>query len=518
MLFPQTMVRLLWFVPKERLVFSLSCLADAGVFHLASAHHLGENSDKEMEALRRAYLDHQHYRRMVAAHQYLKPLPHHCLLDYRIGECDMQSPLPKGAVAQADGLFLWAGSVPPVELESQFYGKEIPSPSGLDLNDSQWRLLLDTLPQLGRIGSWAIIDGWVPSTDVESLTSQLGGEAICVVPAEESGLPLSQVPSLFRRPRMLDGFAAMMGIYGTTGYRQLDPTPMLAIGFTLMFGIMFADLGQGLLLFLTGLWFRSGRFPWGSPQILRAAGTLLIPVGLSAAFFGAMFGSAFAREDWIPALYHPMSEVLVSFSVSVGIGILMLCVGMFFSLINAWWSGCLKALLWDNFGPIGLAFYLALISFALGQMGAWETLQGLGLALAVGGMLALAIHFFAGAGEESLGLRLFISLLETYDFVIRFVVQTLSFVRIAAFTFAHIALSTALMITVELFASLPWLAWSTFILGNLMITILEGLLVSIQVIRLHFFEFFTKFISGEGIPFRPLSIPDGRHHEVHSTG
>lgn len=166
---------------------------------------------------------------------------------------------------------------------------------------------------------------------------------------------------------------------------------------------------------------------------------------------------------------------------------------------------------WDNFGPVGLIFYIALIAFVLGtfvldENGSWTWFGSLGLAIAVIGLVAMAAHNFSVKAKESLGLRLFTSLLETYDFAMKFFVQTLSFVRIAAFTFAHFALSKAVIIAVGLFFEQPLLAGIILIIGNLLITIIEGVLVSIQAIRLHFFELFTKFVSGGGVAFSPLTV------------
>ena len=223
-----------------------------------------------------------------------------------------------------------------------------------------------------------------------------------------------------------------------------------------------------------------------------------------------MFGSMFAREDWIPALiYHPMDEVFVSLGISVLIGITVLCLGMAIGLFNAWINASLQEHLWDNFGPIGLLFYLALVGLTLGYWMQWPALQYVCLTLASGALLSIGLRNFSLLKQEPIGLRLIATLIETYDFAIKFVIQTLSFVRLAAFTFAHIALSMALVIIVELLSAHPWLAWSTFVIGNIMIAVIEGILVCIQVIRLHFFELFTKFISGGGIPFEPLKLSGG---------
>ncbi|WP_432473088.1 V-type ATPase 116kDa subunit family protein [Amphritea sp. HPY] len=502
MFFPEDMTRLIWIVSKERLATCLQQLSETEAFQPIDHHSLGEEED--LQALKLLLQAKQRYQRFRAAGQLLEGLPEEPLLSYKIGTLSGSTSLPQGAVQIDSELFLWVGSKPPADLK--------PPPPPLDqpplaLTEHQSRLLLATADQVGHVEGWSIIDGWIPSKKMEIFGELLRHECIALTPAEDSGLSLARVPSLFRRHKALEGFAALMGLYGITGYRELDPTPLLTISFSLMFGMMFADLGQGLLLSLLGFWLFSQRWPSSHSTTRHQAGLLLIPIGLSAAVFGILFGNLFAREDWIPALiYHPMDEVYVSLAISVIFGIGVLCISMFIGLLNAWLSGHLKERLWDNFGLIGLLFYLALIGLTLGYWAQWTGLKYLCLTLASAGLITMALRNFALMEQEPIGLRLFATLVETYDFAIKFVVHTLSFVRLAAFTFAHIALSMALVIIVELLSGHSWLALSIFVLGNIIITVIEGFLVCIQVIRLHFYELFTKFISGGGIPFEPLRL------------
>jgi V/A-type H+-transporting ATPase subunit I len=517
MFFPQAMVRLIWIVPKDGLASSLQKLAETETFHLSEQCRLGKDNGKAIESLQRLQLENKRCQDYLSAQQWFKPLPATRLLHYRIVEHTDLALMPEGTVLEAGDLCIWIGHTLPVELDTrqQLPRQERP----LNLSDRQKQLLFDTAFQIGCVGNKAIIDGWIPSDQQERVSRLLDDEIFLMTPAHKSGIPLAKVPSHFKRPKALQGFANLMGLYETPAYPEIDPTPILAIGFTVLFGMMFADLGQGLLLFLAGALIYRQRVPFIGPEIGCTIAQVLMPVGLSAALFGILFGSVFAREDWIPALlFHPMDEVLILLSISVLIGICVLCGGMVIGLINAFLSGRLKQRFWDNFGPIGLLFYLSLISLFVGLMAEWRIVQALSMVIAIGGFVSMAIHYFRSQRGEPTALRLLSSLIESYDFTIKFMVQTLSFVRIAAFTFAHIALSMALMIVVELLSPLPWLAWFCFVLGNLLITLLEGVLVSIQVIRLHFFELFTKFVTGGGVAFRPLLEPSTATSQPPSSG
>lgn len=502
MFFPEAMTRLIWLVSNDRLVVCLQKLAETSAFQPIDGHCLGEKED--LQPLKLLLQAEQRYQHLLGARRLLESLPENPLLSYELGTSSGVADLPEDSVQIDAELFLWVGINPPTDIKSPLSSPPDRPPTAL--TEPQSRLLFATADQVGHVGDWAIIDGWIPTKKKDRFRELLQHEYIALIPAEKSGLCLARVPSLLHRYKAMEGFAALMRLYGTTGYRELDPTPLLTISFTLMFGMMFADLGQGVLLFLLGFWLY--KRPQGSSSIpMRRAGLLLMPTGLSAALFGALFGNLFAREDWIsPLIHHPMDEVFTSLAISVLIGIGVLCLGMAIGLLNAWLSGRLQERLWDNYGPIGLLFYLALVGMVLGHWAQWPPIQDLSLALVSGGALCMASHHFVQLKQEPIGLRLFESLIKTYDFAIKFVVQTLSFVRLAAFTFAHIALSTALIVIVEFLSANPWLAWATFVIGNILITAIEGLLVSIQVIRLHFFELFTKFTSGGGIPFEPLKL------------
>ncbi|MFQ5581168.1 MAG: V-type ATPase 116kDa subunit family protein [Mariprofundaceae bacterium] len=505
MLFPQTMLRLIWVVPDERLPASLQLLADTQRFHLSKQHHVGEATD--LAALKQLYEARNRYQRHHSIQQLLQDrMPEHTLLKYRIGEMPRKTLFPEGIVKTEGGTFLWAGKTPPEEIEACVcdIGK-VPEPLPFECDDIQWRLLFDTDCAIGHVHSWAVIDGWIPASERKRFDRLLAGEAVSITVAEDSELPLEEVPTLFQRPRFLDGFAALMRMFGMTGYREIDPTLILGIGFVLMFGLMFADLGQGLLMFVTGLWLTRAGSPSGA-GIWRNVGQVMVPVGLSSAFFGAMFGSFFAHEDWIPALwFHPMEQILFYLTASIVIGMITICTGMVFGMINAWQTWRWQEILWDDFGPVGFSFYLAMILFAAGFATESTSIEWTSAGFAICGLLAMGTHHFLDMQKESMPMRCFLAIIEVYDFCLKFLVQTMSFVRIAAFTVAHIALSTVLLLAVDALSSTPWAAWIIFILGNFAIIVIEGLLVTIQVIRLHFFEFFTKFVAGQGTLFRPLS-------------
>ncbi|MDX8410473.1 MAG: hypothetical protein R8K46_01175, partial [Mariprofundaceae bacterium] len=242
----------------------------------------------------------------------------------------------------------------------------------------------------------------------------------------------------------------------------------------------------------------------------RLAAQVLIPIGFSAALFGALFGSCFSREDLIPALwFHPLDEVGFYLGMSLAIGMGVIFFGLLLGLVNAYRMGRLSEVAGEKFGPPGLVFYsgLGLVAYALLRDETALLMAG-GL-LCIAAAIAVACYKYAKQSHEATWVRLFLGLLEAYDLSTRFIVQTLSFVRIAAFTLAHIGLSKAVILMSGALVDYSLLAMAALVAGNLFIIILEGVLVSIQVLRLHFFEFFSKFVVAGGRAFTPLTLKGG---------
>jgi len=268
--------------------------------------------------------------------------------------------------------------------------------------------------------------------------------------------------------------------------------------------MMFADLGQGMVMFLSAF----GIYVWASRSGLKGwqgFGLVLAPIGLSAMLFGALFGSCFGYEELFPALwFHPMDDILFYLGASIFLGMATILSGMCLGLFNHWRMHAMKRLMWDHFALPGVIFYSGLILLVLDLAGFISGMTIPAVFLCGAASFIVALHEAWSWKQSGYLMRLFIIILESFEFTMKFLVQTISFARIAAFTIAHLALSSVVILATETTAFSPVLSGMVFILGNMLIIIGEGALVAIQVLRLHFFEFFTKFVQGEGTLFMPL--------------
>ncbi|MBK1730741.1 ATPase [Thiococcus pfennigii] len=302
--------------------------------------------------------------------------------------------------------------------------------------------------------------------------------------------PAVRAPQILVNPRWLRPFELFTRALGAPDADEADPTPILAVVVPLLFGYMFGDLGQGLVLALLGGWL-DRRFR-GRRETARPLARLILVCGLASMAFGVLFGSLFGREDLIPALWlHPLDEPVRVLAVPLAFGVGLLSLGQVLAGFGAERGGEFGR--WLRLDAGLLLVYLGLLGWLLHPGAAWLVWPGLAWYLV--GALTLS-------GRWSVRLA---ALGELVERALQLLVNTLSFARIGAFALAHAALSAAI---VTMAAAAPAGAGlAILIAGNLVIIALEGLVVSIQTTRLVLFEFFNRFLHGGGRVFRPLPPP-----------
>jgi V/A-type H+-transporting ATPase subunit I len=340
---------------------------------------------------------------------------------------------------------------------------------------------------LGQAGShdFAWVSGWMEfgtARELDALLRSSGVHALVAFPEPPDGV---EPPVVLDNPRWVRPFEGLTRLFGLPGPDEADPSPLLGVIVPLLFGYMFGDVGQGLVIMALGFALR-GRFPIAA---------LAVPCGISAALFGLLFGSVFGLEDVLPALWvHPIAAPDAVLLPPLLVGAALLLTGIGLGALEAFWRGALNAW-WFEQGGL-LCGYLVVLGLFVPPL-AW--LPALGLAWWFGTRLQVAWRKRDLAG-------LLGALFEWLEQGMRLLVNTLSFARVGAFALAHAGLSLA---TVQLAATVPWGPGEVaiIVLGNLVVLGLEGLIVSIQTTRLMLFEFFLRFLRGEGRALRPLALP-----------
>ena len=385
------------------------------------------------------------------------------------------------------------------------------------------RRLLEAEQNFPRTETAMLVTGWVPSADILEMKQRVReithGRCIIETTAAEA-MDADEVPVLLRHPRLLRPFAMLVTAYGLPKYRELEPTVFVAASFLLMFGMMFGDVGHGGVLALIGLSLRLA----SHRATLRDAGVLLLFGGGSSMIFGALYGSCFGLEPFKKyALWHdPLaSDPMSLMFTGIKIGIVMISLGLILNIINHLRHGDFIGAVFDKFGAAGTVFYwgaLALLtkSNAIRERGLFTPAILLLVALATMWLLKEPIQIWrdrhAGHPGEPGGYPTAImeSLVSVFEGLLSYFANTISFVRLAAYAMSHAALLLAAFMIADDVKHFPiggnLLAVIVIVLGNVVAIVLEGIVASVQALRLEYYEFFGKFFSGGGRPFQPFHL------------
>jgi V/A-type H+-transporting ATPase subunit I len=396
------------------------------------------------------------------------------------------------------------------------------------------RVMADAIARFGQLRHTYVVVGWVPMSDLESLTQRLKQVSkeilIEVVPVEQAGQH-SDVPVALENPGALRPFELLVNTYARPRYNEIDPTALIALTFPLLYGAMFGDVGHGLVLAALG-WLLSRR---------STLGGLLVACGLSGTIFGFLFGSIFGFEEILP--HHPffgrffwispIHDVLGILQVAIGAGIVILILAHLLNLYNAARAGDWGRFFFDSNGLAGLTLYLSFLvllgsvaaglftgeSFlpgfllAVGRMGVVVTIAqilfvvGILLATVFSHPLQHWMHDGHFVVEGGWGMFMVQSLAEVLEKFISMLSNTLSYVRVGAFAIVHAGFTGAVFVIARLAgAEGSFGYWAVVVLGNLFVIGLEGFIVTIQTMRLHYYEFFSKFFSGGGSAYEPLAL------------
>ena len=364
-----------------------------------------------------------------------------------------------------------------------------------------------------------ILCGWMTEKDAHSFQTDIKDDSkiFCIIDGEDDEHiqpeTHQQPPTKLKNPKLFKPFEMYINMYGLPAYNEMDPTWFVAITYSFIFGAMFGDAGQGLLLFIGG--FLLYKF-----KHIALAG-IISCAGVFSTIFGILFGSFFGFENLFPALWlRPMNNMMTVpfigklntvFIVAIGFGMGLILLCMIFNIINAWKAHDTEHIWFDTNSVAGLVFYgSATVSIALILTG--HTLPG-GILLFIMFGIPLILIFFkepltalvekkSEIMPKEKGMFIVQGLFEMFEVLLSYFSNTLSFVRIGAFAVSHAAMMEVVLMLAG-FES-DHLNWVVVILGNLFVSGMEGLIVGIQVLRLEYYEMFSRFYKGTGRKFEPF--------------
>jgi len=380
------------------------------------------------------------------------------------------------------------------------------------------RLLTDAIVRFGQLRYTYVIVGWIPDSRLENFKlrlKQVSKEALIEAFPAKRGDTNQDVPVSLYNPPLLRPFQMLTTTYARPQYGEIDPTPLIAFVFPLLFGAMFGDVGQGLVLAGLG-WLLTSRKVKGL-RGMAGLGPIITACGLIGTIFGFLYGSLFGFEGILPVLWiRPLDNILQILIFTVIAGVVLLIIGFLVSIFNAYKRRDWGTFFFDHYGLAGLVLYMSLIGLGAGALvptfpirpGVFEVFA------VISGVVVMLSEIFkhlveghrplieGGAGTYSV--QAFFELFETF---ISFLSNSLSFMRVGAFAVAHGALSAVFSLLATQFSPGHGIIyWLVILIGNIFLVGFEGLIVGIQTMRLSYYEFFGKFFTGGGKRFEPLTL------------
>jgi len=349
-----------------------------------------------------------------------------------------------------------------------------------------------------------ILCGWMTEENTWAFLREIEEDPNVYCLSEDSHEDLTaKPPTKLKNIKLFRPFEMFIRMYGLPAYNEIDPTSFVAITYSLLFGIMFGDVGQGLCLVIGG-WLIYKYKKMNLAAIIAIAG-IFSPV------MGFLYGRIFGYEDLIPHLWlKPMDNVMTILFTAVGFGVMLIIISMILNIINGIRAKDPEKIFFDTNGIAGLVFYGAAIACVL-LLFSGKTLPAAILLILFFG-IPLAIIFFreplAHLAEkktkifpDNKAMFFLESLFELFEILLSYVTNSISFLRVGAFALSHGAMMGVVLLLANAQSSHPNLL--ILILGNIFVAGMEGLIVGIQVLRLEYYEMFSRFYKGTGKVFKP---------------
>jgi len=347
--------------------------------------------------------------------------------------------------------------------------------------------------------------GWVPEPALAELAARL--EPLGASLVELSARGGLEPPTLLASAPAAEPFRPLLTTYGAVPYEDLDPTPFAAVTYCLMFGMMFGDVGDGLLVVLAALALWRVRRP--RLRSLRKVWPLIAALGAAAVVFGALYGELFGPTKVLPTLWiDPLDSPIRLLVVAVVVGGCLLAAGYALGFINRWREGGPRLALTEPSALPGLVLLFAGGIVALSVAAHIGALAAAGLVLAVAAMGGLAVGLRAEAGHGATAVGVIV--MGLLDAVLRLFSNVFSFARLAAFGLMHAAIGQVVLHAAGSLTGSPGgdlAAGAVFFVGWAVAFALEGLVVAVQALRLEYYELFSRVFVREGRPFSPWRLP-----------
>lgn len=364
-----------------------------------------------------------------------------------------------------------------------------------------------------KCGDNFYIFGWVPEKSATSFANQfkkLHGVDCVIEGTEEAGGVVP--PTKLVNNKVAKPYESFIDMYGLPSYNEIDPTPFMTLSYSVIFGIMFGDLGQGFVILLAALYMKLKKKMF--------LGDIMIRCSIFSMIFGFLYNSVFGYDKVLPFTILPVHDnnnITLVLGCAVGFGILLILGCMVLNIINGIKQKNVEKVIFSPNGLAGFVFYASLITAAVLALLFNKNIFSLPFIIGLIILPVLLIYFKEPLSRlvehkkdiipGSKGEFFLVSFFELFEVLLSFLSNTVSYIRIGAFILSHAAMMTAVFAIGGMLGNQNNPV--VLIIGNVFVIGLEGLVVGIQGLRLQFYEMFSRFYEGGGKSFEPAKVNYG---------
>ena len=370
-------------------------------------------------------------------------------------------------------------------------------------------------PDVAVLDEKMILSGFIQADEADAFKNVFVDLPVDFRFKEPSEMPQCKCPTVLKNNWFARPFELFVEMYSLPQYGDFDPTFFMALTYCLLFGIMFGDMGQGLVLMAIGFAFEKKGKLFG----------IIGRVGITSTVFGFLFGSLFGYEDALNPIHQKLfhvreklfdvmanSNTMFLLIGAIAIGAVLIMITQLINITNNMKKKKYGEVLFSQNGVAGLVFYGS-IMFAV----VYDKLVGVNIAK---NPLYIAICFvlpvlcfimkepFSNAVEhrtvkpkEGWGGYVTQSIFEMIEILLSFVTNSMSYLRVGGFVLSHAGMMLVVMTLVKMTGGAGPVV---LIIGNAFVMILEGLIVGIQTLRLEYYEMFSRYYTGGGVRFKAM--------------
>ncbi len=360
-----------------------------------------------------------------------------------------------------------------------------------------------------------LLSGFVQASQVQPYEDAFNGEPVTFTVKEPEDVPQFKCPTLLKNNWFAKPFELFVDMYSTPAYGDFDPTFFLAVTYCILFGIMFGDMGQGIILMIIGFLFEKKGKLFG----------IIGRVGITSSIMGFLFGSVFGYEDLLNPIHQKLFHVREklfdvmansnTMTLLIGaliIGVVLIVCSMTINIVNNLRHKKPGEVLFSQNGIAGLVFYLYVIIAAGLKLTGGANLFHVQFVIP---FILVPVFCFlmkepltnlvTGHGfraSQSWGAYILQNFFEVFEILLSFVTNSMSYLRVGGFVLSHAGMMLVVMTLVKMTGNAGPLV---LVFGNIFVMALEGLVVGIQALRLEYYEMFSRYYTGGGRKYKALT-------------